>query len=225
MTGMHVLDVGSATGFFSFEFERRGAQVVSVEVPSLDDIDRFPYQDVTQTVPKLAAMTAGESAYTSENFDSVFRQASETDFYHYVLDGPFRFCHKALGSQVERHYSTIYAVPETQLGNREVDLVFLGDLLLHTMHPLSALAAVAPLCTGTLVISQDMPAGLGSQSAIRYVGATRGDDDATWWYANRAYFEQLLKLGFRRLAVVGRHTSVSRPGGKYCYRPAMHATR
>ena len=42
MTGMTVLDVGSATGFFAFEFERRGARVVSVELPSLRDLDRFP---------------------------------------------------------------------------------------------------------------------------------------------------------------------------------------
>src|SRR5215218_3167860 len=30
MTGMRVLDVGSATGYFAFEFARRGAEVVSV---------------------------------------------------------------------------------------------------------------------------------------------------------------------------------------------------
>ena len=35
MRGMHVLDIGSATGFFAFEFEKRGAEVVSVELDSL----------------------------------------------------------------------------------------------------------------------------------------------------------------------------------------------
>src|SRR5262245_60846389 len=30
LSGKRVLDVGSATGFFAFEFERRGAEVVSV---------------------------------------------------------------------------------------------------------------------------------------------------------------------------------------------------
>jgi len=35
MRGMRVLDVGSATGLLAFEFEKRGASVVSVELPSL----------------------------------------------------------------------------------------------------------------------------------------------------------------------------------------------
>src|SRR4029453_10445970 len=39
MSGQTVLDVGSATGFFAFEFERRGADVVSVELPSIADWD------------------------------------------------------------------------------------------------------------------------------------------------------------------------------------------
>src|SRR4051794_11145058 len=36
MDGMSVLDVGSASGFWAFEFERRGAQVTSVDLPSLE---------------------------------------------------------------------------------------------------------------------------------------------------------------------------------------------
>jgi hypothetical protein len=52
MHGMTVLDVGSATGFFAFEFERRGARVISVELPSLRDLDRFPGQDVERYFPK-----------------------------------------------------------------------------------------------------------------------------------------------------------------------------
>src|SRR5437899_3009888 len=53
MSGMTVLDVGSATGFFAFEFERRGARVVSVELPSLRDLDRFPGQDVENSLRKI----------------------------------------------------------------------------------------------------------------------------------------------------------------------------
>src|SRR5882762_9398409 len=42
MTGMQVLDVGSGSGFFAFEFERRGAAVTSVDLPSIASLDRFP---------------------------------------------------------------------------------------------------------------------------------------------------------------------------------------
>jgi tRNA (mo5U34)-methyltransferase len=231
LTGKKVLDVGSATGFFSFEFERRGADVVSVEGPSLDDVDRFPHQALTQTVPKLAAMTAGHTLYSEEDFAAVFRAAdadADADaFYHYFLDGPLRLCHKALGSRVERRYASVYDIPQTELGADEFDVVFLGDLLLHTMHPLTALAAVAPLCRDTLVISQHMPAGFGSRPAMLYVGGDRpGTDHSTWWYPNFACFQQILtKLGFRDVRVVGRNTGVSRPGGSYYERPVLHASR
>ena len=223
---MHVLDVGSATGFFAFEFERRGAHVVSVEVPSLEQVDRFPYEQATETVKKIAAMTAGQSAYTSDD-DHRFDTADAGDFYHYVLDGPFQLCHHALGSQVERRYASIYDIPETDLGIASFDLVFLGDLLLHTLHPLSALAAVATRCSGTLVISQYMPTVLGSRPAVLYVGGdTPGTDTATWWYPNQPCFEQLLrKLGFDQIEVVGRNTGVARPGGEYFDRPVLHARR
>ena len=107
MRGMSVLDVGSATGFFAFEFEKRGADVVSVEVPSVEQMDRFPGQRPEQVVEKIAAMTAGQSSYTTGQFAAVFEQASLADFYHYFLDGPFRVCHSALGSQVKRCYACL----------------------------------------------------------------------------------------------------------------------
>jgi len=50
MSGMDVLDIGSATGFFAFEFERRGANVVSVDLPSVDDFDRFPLEEPRDTL-------------------------------------------------------------------------------------------------------------------------------------------------------------------------------
>jgi len=37
MAGMHVLDVGRASGFFAFEFERRGAAVTATEINSFLD--------------------------------------------------------------------------------------------------------------------------------------------------------------------------------------------
>ena len=228
-SGMNVLDVGSATGFFAFEFEFRSAQVVSVEVPSLDEVDRFPYQhqDATQTVKTFASMLAGQSDYTDEELE-VLSSTSARRVYELFLDGPFRLCHKALNSGVERRYATIYDLPETDLGAGSFDLVFLGDLLLHTIHPLKAMAAVASMCRGTLVISQHMPTDLrlGSRPAVLYVGGNTVEDHATWWYPNRQCFEQILgKLGFRHVEVVGRNTGVSSPGGIYYDRPVLPAVR
>src|SRR5438093_927009 len=88
MRGMTVLDVGSATGFFAFEFEKRGARVISVELPSLEDLDRFPGQNTDLLVRKLERMIADAvdvpAGYTSD------------DIYFYLLEGAFRFCQKQL---------------------------------------------------------------------------------------------------------------------------------
>ena len=62
MRGATVLDVGSATGFFAFEFERRGAKVVSVELPSLGALDRFPGQSPEQAIGKIGQVSERRKA-------------------------------------------------------------------------------------------------------------------------------------------------------------------
>jgi hypothetical protein len=69
MRGMSVLDVGSATGFFAFEFERRGAEVLSLELPSLEDLDCFPGRTVEQTTRNLDKVFHELEIYTPEQLE------------------------------------------------------------------------------------------------------------------------------------------------------------
>jgi tRNA (mo5U34)-methyltransferase len=211
MRGMRVLDVGSATGFFAFEFEKRGARVVSVELPSLYALDRFPGQDIEQIIAKIEKMMG-----------SATKKHDAAQLYHYLLEGPFEFCRKMLDSRVERCYSTVYELSPADVGPEGFDLIFMGDILLHTLHPLQALAAVAPLCRGELVIAQVMPEAADGRPAMHYVGGDSLDsDEVSWWWPNQACLEQLLKkLGFRKVEAVGRHTGVLRPSG-YAYDRAI----
>ena len=242
MRGMRVLDVGSATGFFAFEFERRGARVVSVELPSLDALDRFPGQTTEQAVAKIGRMLASARPEGAPP-----PPASAAGMYRALLEGPFEFCRRRLNSRVERCYSTVYDLTPGQLGGapreanaapreansapREAnsapfDLVFVGDVLVHTLYPLRALAALAPLCKSTLVLSQNIP-DHPSEPAMLYVGGEQpGEDDISWWLPNRACLDQmLLKLGFRSVAEVGRNTGVLRPDGHPVDRPILHASK
>ena len=59
--GMRVLDIGTATGFFAFEFARRGAHVTAVDLPSLYALDRFPGQDIEHTLEKIEDMIVPKS--------------------------------------------------------------------------------------------------------------------------------------------------------------------
>src|SRR5689334_19498989 len=58
LDGKRVLDVGASTGFFAYEFERRGAaEVVAIELPSWTDHDWTPRQ-----LRELRARAAAEHA-------------------------------------------------------------------------------------------------------------------------------------------------------------------
>ncbi len=220
MRGLSVLDIGSATGFFAFEFEKRGADVISIEIPSLADLDRFPGQTVEQTVSKIEAMLP----YSPE---PIADGLTVDQCYFNLLEGPFRFCHKLLHSKVERRYSTVYELSAAKLGSNSFDLVFMGDILLHTLHPLEALAAAARLCRGTLVLSQVISDKTDEGPAMLYVGGSDLEaDEVSWWLPNRACLTEILrKLGFADVSLVGSHSGVLKSTGYEYERSILHARR
>lgn len=224
MAGMSVLDVGSATGYFAFEFERRGAKVVSVELPSLRDLDRFPGQDISNSLRKIERMIFPDD---SKRLRSLRREDSERELYQCLLEGPFQFCKQRLNSHVERCYSTIYDLSSEKLGKDSFDLVFAGDILVHTLYPLKALAALAPLCRGTFVFAQMLPDGPQEPPAMMYVGGDDpGEDHISWWLPNESCLIQMLKkLGFSTVERMGTHQGVLRPAGHPFERVILHARK
>jgi SAM-dependent methyltransferase len=226
MRGMIVLDVGSATGFFAFEFEQRGARVISVELPSLEGLGRFPGQTTEQVIRGIQRSFRPPTR-PGNQLGKLARPLTNDERYFYLLDGAFRFCHQRLNSKVERCYSTVYELSAEKLGVEGFDLIFLGNVLLHTIYPLQALGAIAPLCKDTLILSQTMLTGPDSQPAMVYVG---GDDpeenNHTWWYPNKPCFEQLLKkLGFKTVEEVGHDSGVLvETGGTYDH-TILHAKK
>ncbi|MDQ6910196.1 MAG: class I SAM-dependent methyltransferase [Actinomycetota bacterium] len=112
LTGKRVLDVATLDGFWAFEFERRGAEVVGVDVARIQDHD-LP-------VPIREAMIReGIDRATGEGFE---------------------LAHQALGSRVKRVEASVYDLDPTRVG--KFDLVHLADLLLHLENPLAALRKV-----------------------------------------------------------------------------------
>lgn len=223
MQGMTVLDVGSATGFFAFEFERRGARVVSTELPSLRDLDRFPGQSVENSLRKIERMIFPDGL----DLESMRRGDSERELYRCLLDGPFQFCRERLGSKVERCYSTIYDLADRAAIPGGYDLIFVGDVLVHTLYPLKALAALAPLCRGQLVLAQMLPEGPQEPPAMMYVGGGDPEEDhISWWLPNRSCLIQMLtKLGFPVVEEVGWHSGILNPGGHRFERMILRARK
>jgi tRNA (mo5U34)-methyltransferase len=224
MQGMTVLDVGSATGFFAFEFERRGARVVSTELPSLRDLDRFPGQSVENSLRKIERMIFPDGL----DLESMRRGDSERELYRCLLDGPFQFCRRRLASKVERCYSTVYDLTLEKLAVAQpFDLIFVGDVLVHTLYPLKALAALAPLCRGQLVFAQMLPDGPQDPPAMIYVGGgDPAEDHISWWLPNQSCLVQMLtKLGFPVVEEVGWHSGILYPGGHPFQRMILRARK
>jgi hypothetical protein len=149
------------------------------------------------------------------NLDGLRPGDSDRELYRRLLGGPFQFCKDRLGSRVERCYSTIYDLTPERTGVQAgFDLVFAGDVLLHTLYPLKGLAALASLCRNTLVLAQMLPEGPQDPPAMMYVGGDSPvEDEISWWLPNRScLFQTLHKLGFSTVEEVGWHTGVVYPG-------------
>jgi tRNA (mo5U34)-methyltransferase len=217
--GASVLDAGPATGFFSFECAKRGARVSCIELPSLRGLDRFPGQTVEQSLLKIERMMfAGDATGTH----------SEEELYRLLLEGPYRFCEQRLGVEVDRHYLNVYDVSPDALGCGDgFDWVLAGDIFVHTLYPLKALAALASVCRGTLAIVEKIPGSATDAPAMLYTGGdVPAEDEVNWWQPNRACLEQLLhKLGFREVREAGRHTAIVQSSGFAVERTVLHAIR
>ena len=227
MQGMSAIDIGSATGFFAFDLERRGAQVTSIEVSSLSQWDHFPGESELAIITKMRDIHQFHSLLPKEQIAATFRDLSAQQLYQILLDDPFWFCHRILNSKVTRAYSTIYDLPVKLAPTKPFDLVLIGDILLHTIDPLHALASASKICGETLVIVQEMAPSENERPAMYYVGGTTPDsDEVQWWHPNFPWLKQILKrLGFARIELAGHVRGHIRPGGEPFEKHVIHAHR
>ena len=212
MSGMRVLDVGSATGYFAFELERRGAEVVSVELPSLAAWDILAHErdDLMRRLMDWLRADSPEQAYERH------------------LTGPFRFCQEALGSRVERVYSSVYDLTLDKVGGARFDLVYAGDVLLHLFSPLKALDVLAGLCRGQIVTTIDTPfPGPEQLPLMRFMGnASEETDRRTWWMLSSGCVRDVFRrMGFRSVEVVGKYSGIARRAWFPYVREVLRASR
>jgi tRNA (mo5U34)-methyltransferase len=199
MRGMTALDVGSATGFFAFELERRGAEVTSVDLPSMADWDVI-WTDRTVLIPKLLAR---QRVPNIEAWDRTHTH------------GPFEFCHRLRGSRVRRCLSRIYDLTPAKLGREKFDLIFLGDILGHLFSPLAALNAIAPLCGKELIISLDL---VNTPGVTMWYGGgeERNQIGRSWFQPNWETLRQMLRrVGFEKIELCGVSRVMLRRTGWY----------
>jgi SAM-dependent methyltransferase len=114
--GKRVLEIGPASGFVTIEMERRGAEIVAVEIPNGVGWDFVPFP---------------------EPFLAPFREQQIAGMPR--LKNSFWFNHAANNSKAQLVYADIYNLPE--LG--DFDVAVLASVLLHCQNPVGIIAQCA----------------------------------------------------------------------------------
>jgi SAM-dependent methyltransferase len=191
LTGVRALDIGTFDGFWAFEMERRGAEVVAI------DLDRI----YSAEWPPLSRE----------------RLERETEEEGVVLGTGFRLASEALESGVRRVVCNIYDLTPETIGG-PVDLAFNGATLTHLRDPVGGLERVfGALRPGGRVLSiEPVSVSMTIRSPRRAAAAFRGhNSDYTWWLPNLALISSWLRAaGFvdpRRVAITRPPSAERRP--------------
>ena len=169
--GKRALDVGTASGFLTWEMEKRGADVVSFDIGEKQEWDVVPHADVSLTKEK-----AGRSGSRDALLNSYW------------------FAHAANGSSANAYYGDIYDLPY-ELG--AFDVAILGTVLSHLRDPFQAIESASKLIPvgGELIIVDGY---IDAEHAIqRLIPTPENGVRFAWWRASTGMVKQMLSvLGF-----------------------------
>jgi tRNA (mo5U34)-methyltransferase len=185
MTDMSVLDVGRASGYFSFEFESRGASVTATELRSINDWD----------------FVGGE-----EGRKKVIERISKEgpDFEERQIRGAFNFAHAARKSTVKPIDATAYELNPDLFGGSQFDLVFAGSITSHLKNPMLAMEKLHSVTGGKCIVSAPFIDLVEHRDLPLMALVGRNDTDhRSWWIFNAKGLEEMLyTAGFKRVEIV-----------------------
>src|SRR5436309_6595294 len=176
--GQRVLEIGPASGFLTFEMEKRGADVVSVEVTEEHGWDFVPYP-----AAKL------EQVFGPRRI--VMQQ----------LKNSYWFSHAALQSKAKLYYGDVYNLPAA-LG--QFDIAVMGAVLLHCRDPLRIVEQCWKMAS-LLIITDMFYPDLEGAPICRLAPTPQNFLWHTWWHFSTQFFTQFLAvMGFNTSEIL-RH--------------------
>jgi len=189
LSGKRALDVGAQDGFFAFELERRGAEVVAL------DLDRPEQLDWPRHLRQSGTSREGGGFPLAD-------------------DSAFSIALAALGSSVERVPLSVYDATPERLGR--FDLVFAGSMHVHLRDPVLALERMADVCAGRLVLADAISRRLDWLPRLKLAEFTGESPWMTWWMPTSRTLAAMVRCaGFRDVTVHARFKLPfrGRPGG------------
>jgi hypothetical protein len=175
LAGKTMLDVGTASGFLTFEAETRGGTVVSFDMDSKERQDFLPYR--------------GEPWYEDKaRYREGLNPGLET------LKNGYWLAHRLFRSSARVFYGDIYALPE-ELGS--FDVIVAGCIMMHLQNPILALESLSRVSSDRIIVIDT----ISPQDDERVAYLQSRADDATghiiWWvYTLGLYKEVFDMLGY-----------------------------
>ena len=166
------LDVGPASGFWSFEMERRGACVTALELGPNDHWDAVPHLGKPTTeLDKQLAMNVERTK------------------------NAFIFSREALESKVKLVHGTVYNVDKVI---PRIDIALMGNVLQHFRDPFLAIETVSRIVTKRIIISETLWMGdqqFLDQAALRLIPrAEHPEVNHSWWQVSPPLIGEILKI-------------------------------
>jgi SAM-dependent methyltransferase len=191
--GKRVLDVGTASGYLTFEMERRGATVVSFDLDGPERRHFVPFADPRFDMAALQRYFA--------QIIPAYRRA-------------YWLSHRLYGSHAQLALGDLYALP-ADLGT--FDVVVLGMILPHLVDPFSALHSVLRVARDLVVITQPAP-GMPDAYAYFMPDPETLAPDSAFWSMSEACVERMLGvLGFTVESITrGEHACLLRGDRELC---------
>jgi tRNA (mo5U34)-methyltransferase len=185
LAGKKALDVGRASGFFAFEFERRGADVTATEIAGFLDWD----------------FVGGRW----ERMRRAVEIADQRAFDEYHITGAFHFAHAALRSRVKPVTIGIYDIGPDTLKQAPFDVVFCGSVTSHLRDPVRALENLRSVTAddGVCIVASPYIGLDESRSLMAMV--TDDVDRRSWWMLNKSCLGSMLRAaGFASVDIVSQ---------------------
>jgi Methyltransferase domain len=174
--GKRALDVGTASGFLTFEMEKRGADVVSFDMADGNQWELVPFGRRGFDVVKMRKQMATDPP---------------------AIRNAYWLAHHLLNSRARAFYGNVYNIPD-EIG--QFDVVVLGMILPHLREPFHALAQTARLSRDAVIITQQAP--VGDRPYAQFIPDPEMNPNeiasyGAWWVFSDGCFKKMLGvLGF-----------------------------
>ncbi len=172
VSGQRVLELGPATGYLTYYMERKGAEVVGLDVGFDIAVDLLPFAGQDPREARLGTMS-----------------------YISMVQNSWWYLHRHFRSSAKSVYANIYSLPG-DLGT--FDLSLFGCILLHLRDPWTAIAQAARLTKKRIIVTDLIQDNQEPPEANVMRFAPLGPTELTNWWSiyPGAVVAMLKRLGF-----------------------------